>query len=303
MFAFAGLVALVSACTTTPAQPALRALPDAVTAASSTPQPALWAVRDADSVVYLYGTIHMLSAERDWGGPAVRAALADTQEVWTEIEITPPDDPAMIALVQRLGFDPTNPLSRRIPAERMTQLRTLLGGAPKEALDPMKPWMAALTATMVPLVQAGFDPNRSVDSAVADAARSAGADLRWFETAEQQLRFFDSLPEAVQLQMLAESLDQAARGPEMLRDMEGAWAVGDMERLYAVAGVEMLTRYPELYEVLLTRRNAAWVDKIVAELNGSGTDLVAGGALHFTGPNSVNAMLEARGLRVERLTP
>ena len=53
---------------TAPAAPAAQALPDA--------DPALWVVRDADTTIYLFGTIHMLDGRPDAvHGEALIAAL------------------------------------------------------------------------------------------------------------------------------------------------------------------------------------------------------------------------------------
>jgi uncharacterized protein YbaP (TraB family) len=58
-----------------------------------------------------------------------------------------------------------------------------------------------------------------------------------------------------------------------------------------------------MYETLFVQRNAAWMDTLMAELEGSGVDFVAVGAGHLLGEHGLVAQLRARGVRVERVSP
>jgi hypothetical protein len=39
-------------------------------------EPAMWVVKDADSTVYLFGTVHLLKKDVVWNTPKVQAAMA-----------------------------------------------------------------------------------------------------------------------------------------------------------------------------------------------------------------------------------
>ncbi len=58
---------------------------------------------------------------------------------------------------------------------------------------------------------------------------------------------------------------------------------------------------PELYEALLTRRNRAWTDWLIARLDRPGTVLFAVGAGHLAGRVSVQSMLAGRGFTARRI--
>ena len=62
---------------------------------------------------------------------------------------------------------------------------------------------------------------------------------------------------------------------------------------------EMKTDAPELYKVLLVDRNTDWADQIQTQLQGSGTAFIAVGAAHLTGDDSVQSILQSRGVAVE----
>jgi uncharacterized protein YbaP (TraB family) len=57
---------------------------------------------------------------------------------------------------------------------------------------------------------------------------------------------------------------------------------------------------PGVYQRLIVQRNIAWSEKIVAMLKGSGVQQIAVGAAHLVGPDSVQAQLAKRGIKVER---
>lgn len=275
--------------------------PAAATPAQSEAGPALWVVRDADSTLYLFGTMHALSPGASWNTPRVAAAVSASEEIWFELE--PPGDPAaMQALVMQYGLDPAHPLSTKLtPAEfrLFSEAVTGMGMQPAQ-LDGMRPWLAAITLSTLPMTQAGYDPAAGADAVMLAAARQAGRRVRTFENSEQQTRFLADLPPEVELQFLREALGSFRRGPELVRQMERVWLSGDIAGLWTLGGEAMRSGFPEVYQALLAQRNRAWVERIAQELAGSGTDFVAVGALHLAGPDSVVAMLEARGYRVER---
>ena len=62
----------------------------------------------------------------------------------------------------QLGLDPQHPLSTKLTKEqvaRLDQIAKSVGLPAGEAsLEPMKPWLAAVTLGVMPIMQAGFDP-------------------------------------------------------------------------------------------------------------------------------------------------
>lgn len=264
-------------------------------------RPALWVARDGDSRVYLYGTVHLRRPGGAWADPRVEAALADSQTVWTEIEISDGAEQAMIPLVQRLGLSPQRPLSSVLTPAQRNEIEASLQplGLPFMSIEAMRPWLAAVTLAVMPMTAAGYDPRSGVDRSVDQEARRQGKAMRAFETAEQQLNFFASLDERLQVEMLLDTARTSGQGATFLADLERAWERGEVAALERIVVTEMRADYPDLYDVFFTRRNRAWTDALMTEMAGSGTVFVAVGAGHLVGPDSVVAMLQARGISVE----
>lgn len=266
--------------------------------------PLLYAVRDSDSTMYLYGTVHVRPRGADWGNARVRAALDEAGEVWTELMMNPQADQQIQVLALQLGrAEPGRPLSSWLTPEENVSLNAVTTrlGMPQGALEPYKPWLAALTLTVAPLVQAGYDPESGVDRSIDAYSDTAGKTMRALETAEQQLGFFASLNADVQREMLQEAIAESENLPVMIGEMSTAWERGDERALERAVVDETRDEYPELYQMLFVDRNNAWMTELTREMEGSGVDFVAVGAGHIIGHDGLVAQFRARGYRVERV--
>ncbi len=70
--------------------------------------PALWVVRDADSTLYLFGTVHVLRPTTAWGSDRVDAAFDSASKLILEVA-NPDDQAAAIPLIMEHGISPQTP--------------------------------------------------------------------------------------------------------------------------------------------------------------------------------------------------
>lgn len=272
-----------------------------VAAAALEASPAMWVVRDADSIVYLLGTIHLVKPETVWRTDKIAEAFDAAEDVW--LEASDLSDAAKIqAVVLKHGFDRAHPLSSRLEPEakaRFDELATAAGLNPV-LLDPMRPWLAAITISMAPLLKQGYDPAQGVDRSLEADTRSARKTLKSFETAEQQLMIFAGLSPEEEMALLLQSMAEAAMAKDVLDRIEQAWAAGDIETLNAQLFGRMKLTAPALYDAMIVKRNIAWSERLAELMQGAGTSFVAVGAGHLTGDDGVPALLARRGFTVER---
>jgi uncharacterized protein YbaP (TraB family) len=78
-----------------------------------------------------------------------------------------------------------------------------------------------------------------------------------------------------------------------------AWARGDTDALEKLFLTEMKS-YPDLYTRLLVERNANWVASVETCLEQKTSCFVVVGAAHLVGPDSLVAMLQKKGYKVEQ---
>ena len=264
--------------------------------------PALWVVKDADTTIYLFGTVHLMPSDASWHSPELDRAMADSQTLY--IEITDDDPANMAALVLRHGMDAAHPLSSQLsPAEarRLDRLANKLGvPGGMQTLNVMRPWLAALTLAVTPLLKAGLDPEHGVDKQLKAQMTGAGKQVLGLETAEQQIRFLADMPRAIELALLRSTMRDADKGAFQLTELIDAWKTGDVDTIARIGNDDMRRHEPKLYQLLLVQRNQVWATKIAAMLQQPGTVFIAVGAAHLAGPDSVQAQLQKLGIAVQR---
>lgn len=270
-------------------------------AAPAAAEPPIWVLKDHDSTIYLFGTVHYLKPGMQWRSKKMDAALKQSGEL--VLEVAGLDDPTSVApLMRSYGLDLGHPLSTKLEPKTRTRLSDAAKsiGIPPERMEPMRPWLAALTLMTAPSIKAGYDPKSGVENVLTADAKAVGKPIRGLETAEQQIRFFAEMPEAAQIDFLEATLDDVDDAASQLDRMVAGWAKGDMKVLEHEAIDEMKRDYPALYEITVARRNRNWADQLKAKLEGSGVSFVAVGGAHMVGPDSVLNELKKRGVKVRR---
>lgn len=268
-------------------------------------QPALWAVKDADSTIYMLGTVHLLRPETEWRSDKLDAAMAEAKELWLELPTTDAAAMAgeMMPLVVQYGLSPGKPLSKSLTEAEFKTLdeAAKLAGLSGAQLNAFRPWFAALTISNAAITRAGYDPMSGVDSKIEKAFAERSIKPKGLETAELQIKVFAGMTPEQELRYLRETIEEYETAPVELDKMVDQWSKGDIAGMEEMFVTEMKTEEPELYAALLTSRNANWVTKIEGILAGKGVSFMAVGAGHLIGPDSVIAMLAAKGIKAERV--
>ena len=287
------LAALLAAIASPAVAQSPAALPDA--------DPAMWVVKDADTTIYLFGTVHAFDGKREWFNDEVKAAYDQSKEVVFEAKL--PDPAKAQALVMDKAVDKIGKtLTSKLSPERAKKLAAELAsvGAPANALDQFDPWFASNQLTMIRFAKKGIMPDKGAETILKAAAEKDGKTIGEVESIEWQLNLFDSIPADLQLKMLAEGLDDGDKADKMVATMMDSWATGDIDRLAGVIN-EGMDKMPELRAPLLTDRNARWAEWIDTRLDQPGTVFMAVGAGHLGGKDSVQDFLATKGIKAERV--
>jgi uncharacterized protein len=299
-----GLVALPAVAQNTPSE-----APAAVEALDPVPvqpaalkdvDPALWVVKDEDTTIYLFGTVHILKPGMSWFDDGVKEAFDKSDRL--VLEIVEPPQAETQALFMKLAMDQSGKTlrSKMTDADRaiydgaMTKI-----GLPVAGLDPFDPWAAAVTMSVLGMQKKGFDVNSGAEKQLTAAAKAANKPIGGVETMEFQLGVFDSMSEAEQIKFLIEGAKVIDDLESTMDKMVNLWAAPDPEGLATLMNEGMTSR--ALYDALLTRRNANWAKWIEAEMKKPGTTFMAVGAGHLAGGTSVQALLPAYGLTATRV--
>lgn len=262
--------------------------------------PALWKVADKDTTIWLFGTIHALPPGIAWFDGKVATAFNGSQVLVTEIVQA---DPATMRaeLMKRAVLPAGQTLRGLLSPEEKTDYEAALArlGLPAGAFDSFEPWYAAVTLSLLPLMQDGFDTAHGVETTLDNRAGQLNLPHQGLETTEFQLAMFDTLPVDVQKRYLDQVVDGMPTVRDDLRAMIAAWKQGDPTTLAKLMNAD--EDDPLLVKTLLTNRNRVWASWIRKRLKQPGTVFIAVGSGHLAGPGSVQEQLRKRGIRSERV--
>lgn len=262
--------------------------------------PKAWVVKDGDTEITLFGTIHALPKGTQWLSPAVAARLDGADSLVLEAIL--PDDPAaLMPIIQSIGMRPgLKPLAQRLPAEALPRVTAaaVAAGVPMAALDRMESWLAAVTLGDAAMSGLGVTSESGVEPALTVRAKARNKPVIGLETVEQQLHFFDGLPQADQTAMLLGAVDDVATAKTDLASITALWQAGDVDAIARDFDNEAKAS-PLLRQRLLVDRNKRWADWITGVMKQPGKHFVAVGAGHLGGPDGLLALLRARGLNIE----
>jgi uncharacterized protein YbaP (TraB family) len=265
-------------------------------------KPALWVVRDADTTLYLFGTVHLLPKDLAWFDADVAKAFAASTEL--KLELLPQDDPTALApLIIQHALDPSGrTMAQRLsPNDHAAYAQALQRlGLPAEAMEPMEPWFVAVTTAALLYAKAGLGPEHGVEMVLAKAARQARKPISALETPEQQFAMLEATPEAEQLAMLKDLIQRPEEAQSLTRKIVDVWAQGDAEATGTLMN-ESMKRTPQTSRILLSERNLRWAEQLQQRMARPGVVFVAVGAGHLTGTTSVQQLLSKAGYRVERI--
>lgn len=264
--------------------------------------PALWVVRDEDTTIYLFGTVHALKPGLGWFDEGIKAAFDRSDEV--RLEIVLPEDPAAVqALMLKAALNPEGPsLTEKVPTAKRQAYLEALGklGIPAAALDRFDPWLVAAQISMLTLVKNGWDPESGSEKVLTAAAKAAGKPVRGLETIEQQVGYFESLSDKAEMSFLTATIDEIDGFTKVMDGIVDHWAKGDADAI-AVALNESMRESPEVARILLAQRNQRWASWIKWRLAQPGTVFVAVGSGHLAGADSVQDYLKVIGLEATRV--
>ena len=296
LFCAASALALTLTCA-----PAMAQTTSAAASAAKDADPALWVVKDADTTIYLFGTVHVLKPGLSWFDEAVKTAFDKSDQL--VLEMVEPDAATMQQMVMKMAMNPTGPtLTEKLPADKREAYAKAMAdvGIPAAAFDRIDPWVAGITLSVAGLPKLGYDVNSGAEKVLTAAAKTGNKPVIGLETAEQQLGYFDTLPDALQVKYLVSTVDDYPKLASELEKMISSWSAGDPDALAKTMN-ESMRETPELGKILLADRNARWADWIEKRLTQPGTVFVAVGAGHLAGSDSVQAQLAKHHLTAARV--
>ncbi|MBW8882379.1 MAG: TraB/GumN family protein [Asticcacaulis sp.] len=271
-------------------------------ARAETAHPAMWVVRDADSTVYLFGTIHVMKDDVKWLSPELRQRFESAGDLWLEV----PDldnTTAIMQVAQKYSLNPANDMTKGLSDAEIKKIDDLAApyGLSAQKLQGVKKWAVGLFLTSQKISALGYNPRTGVDLTLLYGARYLDKRVHGFETMDQQMQTLAPANDADDIAALREALKDAETLDKDLPPLLKAWEDGDEATMTRELVGRMKAEDPGGYQRLIVARNAAWEPQVEQILKGKGTVFIAVGAGHLFGPDSLIAMLKAHGITAQRL--
>ena len=279
----------------------------ATPSAAKTPQvahPALWEVSDADTTIYLFGTIHLLPANYQWRTAKFNEAVEGSQQLIVEVIVDLEHPEAMASSFARMAISPTPlpPIFERVSPAKRPALKAALAkiGANPAQLGQVKTWAIAFQLLGLQFAQIGLVGKEGPETVLRKQFTAENKQIGQLETISQQLSFFDTLPESAQRALLEGTLEDPQAMEAEFGGMLSAWSKGDVKGIARTFDQD-LSGSPELAQNLIKKRNANWSKWIEQRMEQPGKIMIAVGAGHLAGKESVITRLQKDGFRVRRL--
>lgn len=265
----------------------------------------LWEVSSMTNKVYLYGTVHAGKAEWYPLPAVVEQALAASDALVVEADISDVD---ALRKSQPAPFVPPDTLSKHVDPAAYERFRKLLArfSLPESQVVQMRPFMAVSLLVFGEWARLGYKPEYAVEAYLIAKAQQARKPVREIEGVEAQVELIDSLTEEQNKRIFEGTVDALDSGlaDEQIKGMVKAWQEGDPKALLEVARRynEKVRGAAELEEKFVWSRHDAMTKKVESYLNESKDRcFVAVGALHLAGPRGLVEILRKRGYIVRQL--
>jgi uncharacterized protein len=269
-------------------------------AGAAAAEPPIWVVKDKDSEIVLFGSVHILPPGLDWTPPALDRALKAADDIWFELPIDAQSEADTAALATQIGvLPPDGSLFKMLSPEDaalMSRVAAAYDVSPA-LLDRLQPWLAEIALAGGAYRRMGADASSGVEKIIA-AMATPNAKRRAFETPAEQISLLSSGTVDEQVASLRETMQELEDKPDEFQILVKAWIDGDVTALDHEALEPIRKTSPSLFRRLVTERNARWTEVLDARLKGHGKTVVVVGIGHLIGPDGVPARLRALGYSV-----
>jgi uncharacterized protein YbaP (TraB family) len=280
--------------------PILAALAGLAFAGAAAAEPPVWVVKDKNSEIVLFGSVHVLPPGMDWTPPALDRALKAADDIWFELPIDADSDAETGRLATAVGMlPPDGSLFKLLTPEDGALMSKVAAtyGVSSALLDRLQPWLAEIALAGGAYRKVGADANSGVEKTIA-AMATPRAKRKAFETPAEQIALLSGGPMGEQIASLRETMQELQDKPDEFSVLIKAWMDGDVRALDREALAPIRESSPALFSRLVTDRNVRWTKVLDARMKGHGRTVVVVGIGHLLGSGGVPARLRALGYSV-----
>jgi uncharacterized protein YbaP (TraB family) len=260
-----------------------------------------WKVRPAGAASnaepdYLVGTAHFSLPGNAAFSAAFGKALGNCDRFYMEADLDSVTPEIVAKYIMLSPGEKT--LDKALPAKAWRKIQETLRplGLGPEQLKIFDPWYLSM---LLALPEA--DKERMLDSVLRKEAEARKVQVGFLESADSVLAAMDGIDPKEDMAMLLETVDDLPRAKREVAAISANYQRGNLaaiEKLLFEA--DRVEKYPDYFDRLLFKRNAAWLPAIEGAFKNSDA-MVAVGLGHLVGKKGLVADLKAKGYKIEAL--
>jgi uncharacterized protein len=264
----------------------------------------MWkATSPSHRVVYLVGSVHVLTADYYPLDPAFEEAFKSSDVLVEELDMREMlGASSQMEMLSRGMLPAGQTIDKVVSAGTMAAVTKKFSdlGMPLEPMKQFKPWLMSLILQGFEWQKSGFDADLGLDKHFYDQAIGSGKPVQGLETLAFQLSRFDEMSMDAQDRLLSETINELDTTKASFTRMADAWKAGDVPAIEQLV-LKDLKDEPQMYDRLLIQRNRMWLPKIEALFSRSKPAFVVVGAAHLVGSDGLLQMLKAKGYTIEQM--
>ncbi|GGL75352.1 TraB/GumN family protein [Wenxinia marina] len=274
-----------------------------------------WEATRGDDRLAIVGTLHIADPRHDPLAEQFTAEIAEADLLM--VEITAEDEDLMTrAMAERpsmLYYTDGPALPGRLEPELWDRVQDAVDerGIPAFMAAKFRPWSLMVTLSIPPCaMEAAADRDGGLDYRLRDAAAAAGVPQVSLEPYDTLVQIMDEAGEETEIALLEASLMSADIQAELFTATVDNYFAGRIAETWLLSQYVPLPEQDEaetqrlndlMTEMLLTRRNQAWVPVIEAAARENDRIVVAAGAAHMAGEDGLLRLLEQSGWTIRPL--
>jgi uncharacterized protein YbaP (TraB family) len=270
------------------------------------PEHFLWKVGIAGSKgeVHLLGSLHLCRPDMYPLPLEIEAAYQSAEAVALEVNLDEKTQQQMAVLFVKHGLNASGvSLSSQLSKDtlRLLDAYQTSNQIPRQAMENMRPWFAAINLTLRELQKVGLDAKLGLDTHFFEKARHDLKPVVGMEQPVDQLSLLSDLDEKTADLMLRQALTDAK---DLKADVDAcieAWKKGDTAKIDEILLKDFRSsEFLDLWNKIMVERNEGFADRVEDFLAEGRRVFVVVGAGHLVGPLSVPDLLTKRGYMVKQ---
>jgi uncharacterized protein len=272
-------------------------------AGATTNRHSLWKAEGSRNVVYLLGSIHLLT-ENDYPlAQPIESSFTNASIAVFETDIAEMERPeTQLKLLTKAQLPAGETLAQHLSAGTYAAFsnHVVKIGLPAATFDQFKPMVAVMALAVIELQKLGVSADKGLDKYFFKRATKDGEQLVPLESVDFQMDLLTGFSKEEDELVMKSSLKDMDNVTKFFQDIVRAWKSGENAKLEKYLN-EALSESPVLYRRLLTDRNRSWLPKIENLLRGDKNAIVIVGAGHLVGTDGLINLLKKKGFKITQL--